>query len=71
MIAPLDPNFMLLLAGEEDLLHIGLLWFLPEAAFPGLPLPDMWLQISPALQHWGAAHVCQLRPAWVSAHGEK
>lgn len=70
MIAPLDPNFTLLLAGEEDLLHVGLLRFLPEAAFPGLPLPDMWLQIPPALQHRGSAHVCQLRPAGVSAHGK-
>lgn len=61
---------MLLLSGEEDILHIGLLRFLPEAAFPGIPLPDVWLQIPPALQHGGAAHVCQLRPARVSACGK-
>lgn len=61
---------MLLLSGEEDLLHVGLLRFLPEAAFSGLSLPDVWLQIPPALQHRGAAHVCQLRPAGVSAHGK-
>lgn len=66
----MDPKPTLLLAGEEDLLYVGLLRFLPEAAFPRLPLPDVWLQISPALQHRGAAHVCQLRPAGVSARGK-
>lgn len=53
--------------GKKDLLHVGFLWLLPEAAVPGLSLPDVWLQVPPALQHWSPANVCQLRPAGVSA----
>lgn len=35
--------------GTENVLHVSVLRLLPEAAVPGLPLPDLWLQIPPAL----------------------
>lgn len=57
---------MSLFTGAKDVLYVGLLRLLSEAAVPGFPLPDVRLQVSPALQHRGPAHVCQLRSAGVS-----
>lgn len=35
--------------GTKNILHISILRLLSKAPFPGIPVPDMWLQISPAL----------------------
>lgn len=35
--------------GTKNILHISILRLLPKAAFPGIPVPDVRLQISPAL----------------------
>ena len=35
--------------GTKNILHVSVLRLLSKAAFPGIPMPDVWLQISPAL----------------------